>query len=298
MNGRRISALQPLHERKPVVQRLKFFRVGVQTRHGIVHRPRQLLHAQRYFLKFLAPCRGRFVVLRHLRQPSVGGNQRGGRGNVVLACQRRRDSVRAIHDLGRMRGGGMPCGKFRLVLFGKMRGVDVVDRIAKTLALFGDVGNVALERVQPRTQIRKLVPRLGIFCRIHFAVRIEKPPLERFVQERLVVVGSMHVHKQASCRAQRLHRRSGVVHPYAAAAGRRNDAPDEQHSVLGRRKPVLFQQGGYGTFRFAGERKLGFDAGVLCAVAHGRSVGPRAKHELKRAHQHALARAGLAGDDV
>ena len=89
----------------------------------------------------------------------------------------------------------------------------------------------------------------------------------------------------------------------AAAARCRNHTPHEQHAVLAERQTnlreeVIDRPGTVnlqpGTFNL--ERRL--DAGLLRAVPHGRGVGARAQHEFKRAHEHALARAGFAGDDV
>ena len=41
-----------------------------------------------------------------------------------------------------------------------------------------------------------------------------------------------------------------------------------------------------------------FDPRFACAFADGRLVGAAAEHQIERAHEHRLACAGLAGDDV
>ena len=108
-----------------------------------------------------------------------------------------------------------------------------------------------------------------------------------------MVVRAVDVYKQLAEGAQRLDRRGGVVHVDAAAARCRNRTPHEQHAVLARRQTRRVEKGVHHARN--GKRRL--DAGLLRAVPHGRGVSARAQHEFKRAHEHALARAGLAGDD-
>ena len=114
-----------------------------------------------------------------------------------------------------------------------------------------------------------------------------------------MVVRAVDVHEEASERAQGLYGRGGVVHVDASAACGGHGAPHDERAVLAGREPRVVEDARHlGAHRLARERELGLHARLLRAVAHRGGVRPRAEHELERAHEDALARAGFAGDDV
>ena len=114
-----------------------------------------------------------------------------------------------------------------------------------------------------------------------------------------MVVRAVDVHEEASERAQGLHGRGGVVHVDASAACCRNGAPHDKRAVFTGREPRVVENARHvGADRLARKRELGLHARLLRAIAHRGGVRPRAEHELKRAHEDALARAGFAGNDV
>ena len=114
-----------------------------------------------------------------------------------------------------------------------------------------------------------------------------------------MVVRTVDVHEEASERAQGLHGRGGVVHVDASAACCRNGAPHDERAVLaGRESSIVENARHVGADLLVRKRELGLHARLLRAVAHRGGVRPRAEHELKRAHEDALARTGFAGDNV
>ena len=172
-------------------------------------------------------------------------------------------------------------GKLRLVLFAEVGRVEFVHRVAEPLALLGEVAGVALQRVEFGAEIAEVAPGRRIGGEVDLAVGVQKAALERFLEKRLVVVRAVDVHEEASERAQGLHGRGGVV-----------------HVVAGRETRVVENTRHVGADLRVGKRELGLHARLLRAVAHRGGVRPRAEHELKRAHEDALARTGFAGDDV
>ena len=190
-------------------------------------------------------------------------------------------------------------GKLRLVLLAQIRRVEFVHRVAETLAFLGEVARVALERVELGAEVAEVAPCRRIGGEVNLAVGVEKTTLERLFKKRLVVVRAVDVHEEASERAQGLHGRGRVVHVDASAARGGHGAPHDERAVLAGREPRVVEDARHlGAHRRVLKRELGLHARLLRAVAHRGGVSPRAKHELERAHEHALARAGFAGDDV
>ena len=238
------------------------------------------------------------MVLRHLGEAHAGRRE-GVRGGGVVAGERGRGGIRAVEDLGRVRRRRVAGGKFRLVLLAQIGRVELVYRVAETLAFLGEVARVALERVKFRAEVAEIAPCRTVRGSVDLAVGVEQTALERLFKKRLVVVRAVDVHEEASERAQGLHGRGGVVHVDASAACCRNGTPHHERAVLAGREPRVVENARHvGAHLRVGKRELGLHARLLRAVAHRGGVRPRAEDELKRAHEDALARAGFAGDDV
>ena len=238
------------------------------------------------------------MVLRHLGEAHAG-RRKGVGGGGVVAGKRGRGGVRAVEDLGRVRRRRVAGGKFRLVLLAQAGRVELVHRVAETLAFLGEVARVALERVKLRAEVAEIAPRRSVRGCIDLAIGVEETSLERLFEKRLMVVRAVDVHEEASERAQGLHGRGGVVHVDASAARGGHGAPHDERAVLAGRQPRVVEDARHlGAYGLVTKRKLGLHARLLRAVAHRGGVRPRAEHELERAHEHALARAGFAGDDV
>ena len=239
------------------------------------------------------------MVLRHLGEAHAGRREGVGGGGVVVAGERGRDGVRAVEDLGRVRRRRVAGGQLRLVLLAEVGRVKLVHRVAEALAFLGEVARVALERVKFGAEVAEVAPGNRIGGEVDLAVGVEETALERLFEKRLVVVRAVDVHKEASERAEGLHGRGGVVHVDASAAGCRHGAPHDERAVLAGREPRVVEDARHLRAHMrVGERELGLHARLLRAVAHRGGVRPRAEHELERAHEDALARAGFAGDDV
>ena len=294
-----VLALEALDERETVVERLQRLGVRVEAAHGVLHAARELLHAHGDGLQFLAPLLRGLVVLRHLGEAHAGRREGVGGGGVVVAGERGRDGVRAVEDLGRVRRRRVAGGQLRLVLLAEVGRVKLVHRVAEALAFLGEVARVALERVKLGAEVAEVAPGSRIGGGVDLAVGVEEAALERLFEKRLVVVRAVDVHEEASERAQGLHGRGRVVHVDASAAGRGHGAPHDERAVLAGREPRVVEDARHlGAHRLARKRELGLHARLLRAVAHRGGVRPRAEHELKRAHEDALARTGFAGDDV
>ena len=238
------------------------------------------------------------MVLRHLGEAHAGRREGVGGGGVV-AGERGRGGVRAVEDLGRVRRRRVAGGKLRLVLLAQVGRVELVHRVAETLAFLGEVTRVALERVELGAEVAEIAPCSRVRGGVDLAVGIEQAALEGLFEKRLVVVRAVDVHEEASERAQGLHGRGRVVHVDASAARRGHGAPHDERAVLAGRQPRVVEHARHlGAHGGVGERELGLHARLLRAVAHRGGVRPRAEDELKRAHEDALARAGFAGDDV
>ena len=122
-----------------------------------------------------------------------------------------------------------------------------------------------------------------------------------FVQKRLVVVGAVHVHEQASKRTERLDCGRGVVHVHTAASGGGDRAPHDEKAVLAERKSRLVEETVHllknGCLGWRRQIELRLYTRLLRAVADCGRIGARAERELQRAHEDALARARLARND-
>ena len=238
------------------------------------------------------------MVFRHLGETHPGGRKGIGGGGVVPG-ERGRGGVRTVEDLGRVRRRRVAGGKFRLVLLAQIGGVELVHRVAETLALLGEVARVTLKRVKLGAEVAEVPPGRRIRGGVDLAVGVKQTALERLFKKRLVVVRTVDVHEEASERAQGLHGRGCVVHVDASAAGRGHRAPHDERAVLAGRKPRIVEDARHlGAHGLVPQRELSLHARLLRAVAHRRGVRPRAQNKLKRAHEHALARPGFAGDDV
>ena len=293
-----VLALEALDERETVVERLKRLGVRVEAAHGVLHAARELLHAHGDGLQFLAPLLRGLVVLRHLGEAHAGRREGVGGGGVV-AGERGRGGVRAVEDLGRVRRRRVAGGQLRLVLLAEVGRVKLVHRVAEALAFLGEVARVALERVKLGAEVAEVAPGRRIGGEVDLAIGVEEAALERLFEKRLVVVRAVDVHEEAPERAQGLHGRGRVVHVDASAACGGHGAPHDEGAVLAGRQPGILKDARHlDAHRLVPKRELGLHARLLRAVAHRGGVRPRAEHELERAHEHALARAGFAGDDV
>ena len=103
---------------------------------------------------------------------------------------------------------------------------------------------------------------------------VDRRPLETLAEQILARAGTVHVHEAGAELPQLRDRHRLFVDPRAGAPFARHRAPDDvtaEHSL---------------------------DLGLLRAIAHDVGAGARAQRKVERAHEHALAGAGFAGDHV
>ena len=102
--GARVLALEPAHERYPVVQRLEHGRIRVYQAHRVGDRAGQLLHGRYYPLKLIAPLVRGGVVFRHLADAAFGKDEQIRCGGITGIAAIRDAAISRESGICRIRG--------------------------------------------------------------------------------------------------------------------------------------------------------------------------------------------------
>ena len=244
---------------------------------------------------FVVPLLGLGEQLDELVERLLRRDEPVERAALALG-QRLHGSIRELDDVLRVRDDRVLLDHFPLLVRIQVRGRDLVDAVVEELDLAGDVLLVVgVERVDLLLDgavilIFDRVARLG---RVELPKGVENLELRLLVQQRLVVVGAVHIDQHLAKALEHIERDRLVVD--RGTVGRfGDDAADDQQTALAPFQPNVIQD--RVDPRGVGEAKLRMHGTGGLAGADHRLIGALAQQEPQRADNERLARAGLAGD--
>jgi hypothetical protein len=206
-----------------------------------------------------------------------GGRGTAGGTAVAVAAERGERLGRGLAVGGRV-GQGILLGLQRLVLVGPGdgRAGDLVDLVADQVQLPGPGPLVAAHGRQRVGYGLDLGPGAPQRPGVHPAEAVERLPLGRGVEQRLVGVLAVEVDQHGAQLGQ-LARRGQPAVDVGSAAARAGNGPGQHDLVVAAR-----------------EHEAALDPRLVGARAHEHRIGPPADQQLDRVHDHRFPRTGLA----
>ena len=129
-----------------------------------------------------------------------------------------------------------------------------------------------------------------------FAISVENIELLGGVEERLMIVGAVHIDEHFAERSKNRERGGRAVDELTIRAGGSEGALEDELMIFAGFETVFVEEGGEGGKLFGGEDR--FNRAAIRAAADERSIGAFAEDEVERANDDRLAGAGFAGDGV
>lgn len=129
------------------------------------------------------------------------------------------------------------------------------------------------------------------------AVGIENAELAGGLEERLVVVGPVHIDEPFADGTEDAEGGGGAIYELAVGAGAGKTTFEEELLVFAGVQPVCLEKGGQERMQGAG-LEYGFDAAVFLAAANEGAVGASAEDEVEGAEDDGFTRAGFTSDNV
>ena len=126
---------------------------------------------------------------------------------------------------------------------------------------------------------------------------IENGKLSRGMQQRLMIVRSVHVDQPFANPLEHSQSGGATIDELAIAAGGRERAFEEQLVFLAGFQTVLFQKPGQWRIEL-GYIEVGLDGALISLGADERTIGAFAQHKIESTDEDRLARARLATDGI